>query len=206
MRVAAPSLHEPPPHPAVDPRPTRASSVERRRDQRAQPQPCVAAHAVHSQAVSIARAEAAASAPHSSKPCPSARAPPPTDSRSRASHQPAPEPRLRARPSPSRQMRPRASQRDAPPPPSLEPDRVSPAVSSGGGEGTPPSSGDSTRTQLPAFIDAHGAKAKTGKKQKVGGSSKAPEASEPEKQVLETLEVPIRNPEDPTDQPDDPPP
>ena len=45
-----------------------------------------------------------------------------------------------------------------------------------------------------------------GKKQKVGGSSKAPEASEPEKQVLETPEVPIQNPEDPMNQQDDPPP
>nr|XP_020186650.1 translation initiation factor IF-2-like [Aegilops tauschii subsp. strangulata] len=35
---------------------------------------------------------------------------------------------------PARQMHPHASQRDAPPPPSLEPDRASPTVSSGGGE------------------------------------------------------------------------
>nr|XP_020167392.1 translation initiation factor IF-2-like [Aegilops tauschii subsp. strangulata] len=46
-------------------------------------------------------------------------------------HPPASEPRPRARPS---LPRPAASQRDAPPPPSLEPVRASPAVSSGGGE------------------------------------------------------------------------
>jgi hypothetical protein len=56
------------------------------------------------------------------------------------------------------------------------------------------------------LYSCHRGKAKTGKKQKVGGSSKAPEVSKSEKEVFKTSEVPIQSLEEPINPQNDPPP